>query len=134
MEQNEQSNNEQNNNEQNNNERTFTQDEVNRIVADRLAKERSKSNPDLEKRVAELDKRERRLNAIEELRKNGLSDSLIDALNMNSEEEFKKSIEIIKKLNIKNNQMPNIMGHGNPIGVVKKDGTREDPIKTAMGL
>ena len=42
--------------------KTFTQDDVNRIVQERLAKERGKGNEELEKRVAELDLRERKLN------------------------------------------------------------------------
>ena len=58
--------------------KTFTQDDVNRIVQERLAKERGKGNEELEKRVAELDLRERKLNAVEALRKNGLPDYLVE--------------------------------------------------------
>lgn len=52
--------------------KTFIQEDVNRIVQERLAKEKGKSNEDLEKRAAELDRRERRMNAIQKLRENGL--------------------------------------------------------------
>ena len=48
--------------ENNGSERTFTQDEVNTIVADRLARERSKSA----ERVGDLDAREKDLKAREE--------------------------------------------------------------------
>ena len=69
-------------------ERTFTQDDVNRIVQERLAKEKGKGNEELDKRAAELDKRERRMNAIDELRKNSLPEYLVDALNMETDEAF----------------------------------------------
>lgn len=56
--------------------KTFTQEDVNRIVQERLAKERSKAagngDDELSKRAAELDMRERKLNAREALKKEGL--------------------------------------------------------------
>lgn len=80
--------------------KTFTQDDVNRIVQERLAKERSKGNDndELTKRAAELDLRERKLTAKEKLRENGLPDYLVDALNMNTEEDFQKSMEAVLKM------------------------------------
>ena len=78
--------------------KTFTQDDVNRIVQERLAKERGKGNEELEKRVAELDLRERKLNAVEALRKNGLPDYLVEALNISTDEAFKASMDAIVKL------------------------------------
>lgn len=82
--------------------KTFTQEDVNRIVQERLAKERSKTagngDDELSKRAAELDMRERKLNAREALKKEGLPDYLVDALNMNTDEDFQKSMEAIKKL------------------------------------
>lgn len=71
--------------------KTFTQDDVNRIVQERLAKEKGKGNDELDKRKADLDKRERRMNAIDELRKNELPDYLVDALNMETDEAFQQS-------------------------------------------
>lgn len=119
------------------NERTFTQDDVNRIVQERLAKEKGKGNDELDKRAAELDKRERRMNAVDELRKNGLPDYLVDALNMETDETFQQSMEAIIKMKGEtpesNQQTPGtIIGYGNPIGVVSKG--NHDPVREAFGL
>lgn len=101
--------------------KTFTQEDVNRIVQERLAKEKGKGNDELDKRKAELDKRERRMNAIDELRKNELPDYLVDALNMETDEAFQQSMEAIKKMkgeSIKSTGQ--VIGRGNPIGTVTK--------------
>lgn len=74
-------------------EKTFTQDEVNRIVQDRLAREKGKGSEELDKREAALNYRERKMNAVDELRKNGLPDYLAEALNLNTDEDFQKSME-----------------------------------------
>ena len=112
--------------------KTFTQEEVNRIVQDRLAKEKSKGNEDLERRTRELDARERRMNAIDELRKNDLPDYLVDALNMNTNEDFQKSMEAIKKMKGQTKSSEEIIGIGNPIGIVKKGGG--DDLARSFGL
>ena len=79
-------------------ERTFTQDDVNRIVQDRLAKERSKGVDELDKRKAELDRREFLMNAKETLTGKGYPAELLEALNCESEETFNKSIELIGRI------------------------------------
>ena len=77
----------------------FSQEDVNRIVQERLAKERSKgsNNEDLDKRAAELDARERKLDAVTKLREKGLPDYLVDVLNMNTDDDIDKGIEAILK-------------------------------------
>ena len=119
--------------------KTFTQDDVNRIVQERLAKEKGKGNDELDKRAAELDKRERRMNAVDELRKNGLPDYLVDALNMETDEAFQQSMEAIKKMKGETagsgtNLAPGtVIGMGNPIGSVSKGNHGED-LRAAFGL
>lgn len=117
--------------------KTFTQEDVNRIVQERLAKEKGKGSEELDRRAAELDMRERKLNAVTELRKNGLPDYLVDALNMNTDEDFQKSMEAIKKMKGESTesqtQPGRIIGHGNPIGTVAR-GPAPDDIRMAFGL
>ena len=114
--------------------KTFTQEDVNRIVQERLAKEKGKGSEDLDKRAAELDKRERRMNAIDELRKNDLPDYLVDALNMETDEAFQKSMESIKKMKGETaGSEPKVIGRGNPIGTVGKFGCSDD-LRGAFGL
>lgn len=120
--------------------KTFTQEDVNRIVQERLAKERSKTagngEDELNKRAAELDLRERKLTAREKLRENGLPDYLVDALNMNTDDDFQKSMEAILKMKGETeSREPKPIGKGNLIGMVQSMGTKiDDPIRTAFGL
>ncbi len=116
-------------------EKSFTQEEVNRIVQDRLAKEKGKGNEELKRRTAELDKRERRMNAIDKLRENGLPDYLVDALNMETDEAFKASMDAVMKMKGENLEVaPQVIGKGNPIGVVHKTNDDSDDLKKAFGL
>ena len=79
-------------------EKTFTQDDVNRIVSDRLAKDRAKSSEEITKREQELLQREFRLNSRQKLIDKGYPESLLDALNCSSEEAFDKALETIDGL------------------------------------
>lgn len=122
-------------------ERTFTQEDVNRIVQERLAKEKSKGSGSIEdelnKRAADLDLRERKLTAREKLHENGLPDYLVDALNMNTDEDFQKSMEAVLKMKGETGGSagPKPIGKINPIGMVQGMGTKiEDPVKAAFGL
>lgn len=129
--------------------KVFTQDDVNRIVQERLAKEKGKAsnNEDFEKRSAELDKRtteldarENRLNAITALRNAGYPDELADVIKCGNADELKKSMEIIDK----------IIKERTPAGWSKEleakrsrvvftapihsPSSRDDGIRSAMGL
>ena len=122
------------------NAKTFTQDDVNRIVQERVAKEQRRlagnnGEDELIRRAAELDQRERRLNAVETLRKEGLPDYLVDALNMNTDEDFQKSLEAIKKMKGDNpKEEPKVIGYGSPIGNIGSGNKSEDCLKKAFGL
>lgn len=112
---------------------------MNRIISERLAKEKGKTSADLESRAAELDARERKLKAMELLAENNLDKSLIDAINMSSDEQLHNSINILKTLTPRAAEAGNAagvaIGTGNPIGTVVKDGTgKADEIRAAMGL
>lgn len=111
-------------------------------MQERLAKEKGKGNEDLDKRAAELDLRERKLNAVTKLREKGLPDYLADVLNMNTDDDLDKGIEAILKMKGETNGAANngqiqpgtvILGKGNPIGSFKNGGTDGD-IRSAFGL
>ena len=80
-------------------EKTFTQEDVNRIVGERLAKEKAKNSgeADFAKREQELAQRELHMTAKELLSEKGLPVQLFDALNCTDEETMKKSIATIEK-------------------------------------
>lgn len=117
--------------------KSFTQEDVNRIVQERLAKEKSKGtgngDDELNKRAAELDLRERKLTAREKLRENGLPDYLVDALNMNTDEDFQKSMEAILKMKGETNGYDKPVGKCNAIGRLGR-GNSDDPTRKAFGL
>lgn len=79
-------------------ERTFTQDDVNRIVQERLAKEKAKNSgeADFAKREQELAQRELRMNAKELLSEKSLPVQILDALNCTDKETMEKSIATIE--------------------------------------
>lgn len=117
---------------------TFTQEDVNRILGERLAREKSKNEATLAEREQELAQRELRLTAQEQLASRGLSADLLDALNVSSPEALEKSLGIIEKLidQIKNEQ-PQVKFKGVSLseGVKTReiDSTQEG-IRKAMGL
>ena len=72
-------------------EKLFTQDDVNRIVSDRLARERAKAEPDT--REAELKAREARMDCREFLSDKKYPADLLDILPTADVDTFKASVE-----------------------------------------
>lgn len=83
----------------NNNERLFTQDEVNKIVSDRLEKEKNKAMPKEEdERETELKKRENALLCREYLAEKQYLSELAEILDTSNAEKFKKAVEELAKI------------------------------------
>lgn len=120
-------------------EKSFTQDDVNRIVSERLARDRAKSLEEVSKKEQELMQREFRLNGRQKLIDKGYPESLFDALNSSSEEAFEKAIDIIDKLIRKrvesNNGQADLSGF-RVVGAPSNNrfDSGEDPIRKAMRL
>ena len=81
-----------------NGEKTFTQEDVNRIVSDRLAKEKGKADAALAEREAGLTAREKVLETREKLAGAGLPGELMNALSLYGEGEIDKAVAILAKL------------------------------------
>lgn len=79
-------------------EKTFTQEEVNAIISERLTRERAKSNNGSDERERALKSREAALACREYILEKGLSSDFLDVLNTNNLEEFKTSIEKLEKI------------------------------------
>ena len=77
-------------------ETTFTQEQVNKIVSDRLAREKVKSEAALAEREQQLAQRELLLTAKEKLTESGLPVELLNALNVSSPEAMEKAITTLK--------------------------------------
>ncbi len=123
-------------------EKTFTQEDVNRIVQERLAKEKAKSSGDAEfaKREQDLARRELRMSAREMLSEKGLSVQLIDALNCADQETMEKSIATIEtmfnecKANARSNITFKGFQPGASAGIPRADQLEDRAIREAMGL
>lgn len=122
--------------------KTFTQEDVNRIVQERLAKEKAKNSgeADFAKREQELAQRELHMTAKELLSEKGLPVQLFDALNCTDKETMEKSIATIETVfnDYKANVTSNIQFKSFQPGASGKmpdAGVTEDiEIRKAMGL
>lgn len=123
-------------------EKTFTQDDVNRIVSERLAKEKAKyeaaaktnfqeKEVELSRREQELTLREFKATARETLTNKNLPMELLDVINYSSEEEMNKSIDILEKAYGQGTRKPNIKQIYNPAG---GENPMIDPIRAAFNL
>lgn len=79
-------------------ERTFTQEEVNRIVADRLARERAKAEPSpADEREQALKAREARLDCREYLDSKNYPAEFLDVLDSSDTAKFKTAVDKLVK-------------------------------------
>ncbi len=123
-------------------EKTFTQEDVNRIVQERLAKEKAKNSgeADFAKREQELARRELHMSAREKLAGKGLPVQLAEALNCADKDAMEKSVATIETVfnEYRKESMKNIKFKGFQPGVSTKlpdAGKTEDlAIRSAMGL
>lgn len=124
-------------------EKTFTQEDVNRIVQERLAKEKAKNSGDADfaRREQELVQRELHMTAKEMLSEKGLPVQLFNALNCTDKETMEKSIATMETIfnQYKANAASNIQFKGFQPGATgmmpNADATAEDiEIRKAMGL
>ena len=74
--------------------KTFTQEDVNRIVSERLARAKNAANGSGSDREQELDRRERQLDARERLADAGIPKDLLPLVDCSSKEKMESSINI----------------------------------------
>ena len=110
----------------------FSQEDVNRIVQDRLAKEKAKLDGLLADREKALQDREFNLYALEKLKQTGLPESVFDALNASDRESFDKSVDLIAS--ILNSGAPLTARNGGAGFGSLKASDGGDDIRRAMGL
>ena len=76
--------------------KALTQEEVNTIIQDRLAKEKAKFDKQISDMQENIKRREERLEAREKLQEKGLPAELIDLVKLDSDETFKSSLDILE--------------------------------------
>lgn len=88
-------------------EKKYTDADVDRIIKNKLAREREKfskqqqkeqKESELDKRERELEIRERKADARDEMRELGLPDCVSDILNFDSVENYKKSLKAVQNV------------------------------------
>lgn len=118
-------------------EKTFSQEDVNRIVQERLAKERNKNNaqsPDLDKREQELVKRENRITCAERLNEKQYPAELLDILDTSDPDKFMedvKKLETIGGIRPKNSKPIPFVSSSTP-GPLRE--TEDENLRDAFGL
>ena len=116
--------------------KTFTQDQVNAIIGERLAKEKSKSELALVEREKELVKREMQLAAKEKIREMGLPDELVEVLDVQDEEKLNKALSVIQAAINKNKSRDDLKvfePNKLPKGDFPEEGI-DSKLRKAMGL
>ena len=76
--------------------KTFSQEEVNRIVGERLAKEKARGETALAERERQLIKREMLLAAKEKINEMGLPAELADVIDISSPETMEKALATVQ--------------------------------------
>ena len=79
-------------------EKTFTQDELNRIISERLARNRDKRTAEFDEREKELKRRELSIIAREKLDEAGLSKELCKVLKYDDEAELDEAIQQLQHI------------------------------------
>lgn len=120
-----------------NEQKTFTQEDVNRIVQDRLAKEKQKGQEDITAKQKELAAKELRLDSIALLREKELPDELADIIGASNIKEFGEKADKLKSLmnstKAADEEELHVVKRGALIGSVGKAGYI-DPVRKAFGL
>jgi len=99
----------------NQNERKFSQEDVNRIVKERLERERAKAaepSPEIQQRLDELDAREKKIICKEHLIESNLPSDLLDVFDTSDPEEFK--CKVAKAMDIFLAYQSRNRGHASP--------------------
>lgn len=91
-------------------EKTFTQDDVNRIVSERLSRERDKRTTELDEREKELKRRELSIIAREKLDEAGLNKELCKVLRFDDEAELDEAIKQLQDIQGFNGKKPEKFG------------------------
>lgn len=78
-------------------ERTFTQEEVNTIVQDRLAKEKAKYEKLLADMQQDINRREKRLEVLQQLKDKNMPDDLINLVNLDNDDTINTSLALLER-------------------------------------
>ena len=113
-----------------NQDKTFTQEDVNRIVSERLAEEKKRIGAELDKREQDLAKRELMYTARDRAREMGIPENILDTLRFEDEESLTKALESIKPYIAKLNETP---ADPEPMATISTGGRATEPALGGAG-
>ena len=118
--------------------KTFTQEEVNAIIQERLAKEKAKYEKQIADMQADIKYREKRLEAVGKLKEKGIPEELVDLVKLDDDKAFNVSMELLErtyKQTQSGTKKEDTEGTSHK-GYKPKGGITvcDDPIREAMGL
>ena len=117
-----------------NEERTFTQQELDQILNERLKRERAKFQQEADRRAAELDKRERMLEVKADWQRKGLPVGLLDSLDL-SEDSLANAEAVLQGYELKDGGPKGVSFHGGmPCIGGAPHFSQGDPMRQAFGL
>ncbi|MGN0612619.1 MAG: DUF4355 domain-containing protein [Porcipelethomonas sp.] len=116
-------------------EKLFTQSELNRIISERLSRDRAKGTDDLEKRENDLTARELKFMAKQLLAEKGLPAELADILKLEDETGVRDAVELLAKLigTRKNNDKLKVMDEQRLPGTADEEKNFSE-LRKAFGL
>ena len=115
--------------------RTFTQDEVNRIVSERLARERAKTElSPADEREQAIKAREAKMDCREYISEAGFPAALLDILDTSDFETFKATVEKLDGIVTIPSTKRNIPYFSGPVGPGAPPSGQDRSLRSAFGL
>lgn len=115
-------------------ERSFSQEDVNKIINDRLKKEKDKSERQLEVMAKEYAQKELHHKAKELLTSKGLSSDILEVLKFDDETTLTKNIDILEKAFKAIPPAKRVIAGARPAETLSPGGNNTGDLRAAMGL
>lgn len=112
-------------------ERTFTQEDVNRIIQERLERERNRSGQSLEEKEKELARRESRIACAERLAEKQYPRELLELLDTSDADRFMESVERLAVLGLGQAGTPRAVA---VTPGIEKEAYEDKSLREAFGL
>lgn len=116
-------------------EKMFTQSDVNRIIGERLSRDKLKNTEELDRRETELNERELKFTAKQLLSERGLSTEFADILKLTDEKSVTEAVDLLEKLvGVKNTENKLSVLNERKLPNNKKEDENYGQLRRAFGL
>ena len=116
-------------------EKMFTQSDVNRIIGERLSRDKLKNSEELDRRETELNERELKFTAKQLLSERGLSTEFADILKLTDEKSVTEAVDLLEKLvGVKNTENKLSVLNERKLPNNKKEDENYGQLRRAFGL